>query len=253
MRVMTYNILSGGQARDFGCDRIDAILDVIADVAPDVLALQEANGLHLPAVLTRFKDRLGLDYHAIARPNAFDGDGEFYNLVTLSRYPISEFYQHVGPAFETGGLEAVVETPVAPISFCNVHLHSENETARAAEIETILDGLRPSDRRIVLGDCNAVSRLDTYSDDESEFELRFDATDRLARDFVDIGASLNRSHVPTHPSRLPADHQRRVHRRIDYMFGCPTIVARLRDAWVVKSDLAHRASDHFPLVVDFDI
>ena len=57
---------------------------------PDVLALQEANGFDAPPVLASFKERLGLGYHAISTPPAYVGDGEVYNLVALSRYPITK-------------------------------------------------------------------------------------------------------------------------------------------------------------------
>jgi len=251
MRVVTYNILSGGQARDFGVDRLEAILDVIASLGPDVLALQEANGFKAPTIIESFKRRLGLEYHAISTPAVYAGDGEVYNLVTLSRFPITKTCQHAGPHYETGGLETLIETPSCQISFCNIHLHSSDESARAAEIDAILGNREPADHHIVLGDFNAISRLDVYSDDASEFELRFDVTDRLARDFVDVGARFKASHVPTHPSRQPADHTRKLHRRIDYVFGSEGIAARAQDAFVVKTDEAHAASDHFPVVADF--
>jgi endonuclease/exonuclease/phosphatase family metal-dependent hydrolase len=96
--------------------------------------------------------------------------------------------------------------------------------------------------------------LDEYSDDASEFELRFDVTNRLASDLDDVGARFKAPHVPTHPSLLPAHRTRKLHRRIDYAFASAAsegIAARAQSAFVVNSDLANEASNHFPVAVDF--
>ncbi len=82
MRVMSYNILCGGQAHVNGTDRLADILTVATSAAPDILALQEANHFDRPEVADRFAKALGLPFHALSVARAYE-DGERYHVAVL--------------------------------------------------------------------------------------------------------------------------------------------------------------------------
>jgi endonuclease/exonuclease/phosphatase family metal-dependent hydrolase len=60
-RLMTYNILDGGEGREA------AIIEVIREVAPDVVVLQEVMG---PAVLERIATTLAMTHRLAPRVRA---------------------------------------------------------------------------------------------------------------------------------------------------------------------------------------
>ncbi len=250
MRVMTYNILCGGHPMPGGPSRLEAILEVIQYGSPDILALQEANGFDDPAVAAQISKTLGLPYYAVTQAPPFD-DGKRYNVVTFSRYPIRNIHRFKGQAFETGALSLDADSPLGPISICNVHLHSTDEARRLAEIKTVLSYQDSCGPQIILGDFNALSCFDPYTDDESEFGLQFDTIDEMNTRFIDLHHASRGGVCWTHPSRLPADHSRRLNRRIDYVFASPAVASHAGDVQAITSDRAHCASDHFPLIVDF--
>lgn len=247
MRLMSYNILSGGQARTNGRDRLGDILAVCRRAAPDILALQEANGIDKAEIADRFHS-LGLPYHAVALAPPYL-DGERYHVAVFSRWPLSAPDVFAQVAFETAALKVNVHSPLGLLTLVNLHLHSTSEAERLGEISGILKSLPGDSALMVTGDFNAISRFDPYPDTAGEFENRTDVTDRLAH-LVDLFAARPGGPHWTHPSRCKADHSRRINRRIDYVFADSTLALRVQDAQVIRTDQAHRASDHFPVVVD---
>ena len=247
---MTYNILCGGQAHVNGQDRIADILSVISDASPDILALQEANDFHLPEVQDRFCSALSMPFVQIARARPYL-DGLQYHVALFSRFALRD--AHVFPAseFESAVLSVLAETPLGPVTVCAVHLHATQEDRRLGEIQTVLARQRALGRQILLGDFNAISRNDPYPSPQSEFEARTEVTDRVSSHLVDLFASAPNGPHWTHPSRAKADHDRKINRRIDYIYASPDLAEWARGPRVIRTDRAHSASDHFPLVVDF--
>lgn len=68
VRIMTFNILFGGQVAEAGTSldagRIPQIIEVIDSVDPDIIGFQELNGWRLgePAMAAQISERLGMDY-----------------------------------------------------------------------------------------------------------------------------------------------------------------------------------------------
>jgi hypothetical protein len=77
MRVVTYNILDGGEGR------ADPLAEVLEAQRPDIISLVEAD---VPAVVERIAKRLSMDF--IVAP----GDGHCSAL--LSRWPIQQTINH---------------------------------------------------------------------------------------------------------------------------------------------------------------
>src|SRR5690349_19101636 len=99
MRVMSYNILKGGE------DRLSLIGDVIRAQEPDVVALQEASDCGNLEALAR---ELGMQY-VYGEANAK------YSVAWLSRSPILHSANHRSPAFRKTALEIVVDWESAPL------------------------------------------------------------------------------------------------------------------------------------------
>ncbi len=97
MRIVTYNILDGGEGR------ADPLAEVIEAQRPDVVALVEAE---VPAVVERIARRLSMDFVSAAVGNK-------HASALLSRWPIKETINHaaITPGLSRSFLEATVQDP----------------------------------------------------------------------------------------------------------------------------------------------
>ena len=247
MKVMTYNILCGGHPVAGGSARMADILSVIASEAPDILALQECTGFEDGPRMNDVARAVGLAHWALARGAVYD-DGLRYGAAIFSRYPLRDTHVFAEDQFQAAALATECDTPLGRLALCNVHLHAFSEAARLVEIEDVMARQRGRGAQIVMGDFNAISRVDCYPADTQEFELRTDVTDLVGQDLKDVMADAP---APSHFSPLRADHDRRVMRRIDYIFASDDLAGRVRDAYVHRSETADRASDHYPVVAQF--
>jgi endonuclease/exonuclease/phosphatase family metal-dependent hydrolase len=98
MRIVTYNILDGGEGR------ADPIAEVILAQKPDIVALTEADNL---AVLERLSMRLKMDY--------VQAVGQQHATAILSRWTIRESVNHAAlhADFAGSSLEVLLESPGA--------------------------------------------------------------------------------------------------------------------------------------------
>ena len=92
MRVMTQNILFGGEAR------FEALCQVLAAARPDVLCLQEClaweDGLRLPQLAQAPRPAQPTTRTSICRPRNPRGSGRRFHLALLSRLPILTARSH---------------------------------------------------------------------------------------------------------------------------------------------------------------
>ncbi len=149
MRIVSYNILDGGEGR------ADPLAEVIEAQRPDAVALVEAEDL---AVVERMAKRLKMDFvHA---------PGNSHASVLMSRYPIRDSVNHavLHPQFEKSLLQAMVATPhLGDVPFGVVHLHAhgreDDESARERELVVLLDVFRvqrdANRPHVICGDFNA--------------------------------------------------------------------------------------------------
>jgi endonuclease/exonuclease/phosphatase family metal-dependent hydrolase len=73
----------------------------------------------------------------------------------------------------------------------------------------------------------------------------------LTQGFVDLGAS---SVGPTYPTRIERKQKESdVSVRLDYMFATSNLASRCRSIRVIDEPPAHEASDHLPLLAEFDL
>lgn len=161
LRVVTYNILLGGQGRGA---RIAAVLE---RCDADVVALQEANDLDLVRELAA---RLGMRM-VVAKPN----DASRLNLAVLSRLPVTGWRAHRHPGRMLRAhlvCELDLGAPgLSRLRIHNVHLaarfgeKNKGEARRLRELEAILGDIARSGPtpHLVMGDFNALSPGETVA------------------------------------------------------------------------------------------
>ena len=115
-------------------------------------------------------------------------------------------------------------------------------------LDVILNCVSKYKNQILLGDFNSISSDDNYDVDALDVEARFDVTDTLKQNYVDVASRFrldDRSTYPIPVNRNP-DFTKDV--RIDYIFVSPSLAASITEAAVIKTSISKQASDHYPLV-----
>lgn len=239
-RIVTYNV-----HRCVGNDRqldVSRVADVLARLEPDIVALQE---LDVGRARTRRVDQahtiakqldMACHFHAALRV-----EEELYGDAILTAYP--ERLIQVGPLpghprmpvlEPRGALWVEVEIDGRPVQVINTHLglvpREQQIQARHLAGPAWLEHPRCTGTQILLGDFNATGTSVVYR----TLCRKLQPARRLAQ---------KRSPNFTFPSQLPV-------LRIDHAFVSPDIV--VHDVFAAFEPLARIASDHLPLVVDFD-
>jgi exodeoxyribonuclease-3 len=259
MKVMTLNVLSGGE------ERLDALLALMEREAPDVIVLQECvgweGGEQLHRVATALKLPAG-DTHVrlgTARPRP---SGTRYHVAIASRFPLRAVQVHNDPRFLGHCLLRCELDSVPPLTVFGTHFDAHSENLRFVEaryLRSLLDATTfPESSAILLGDLNSLSRRDPYPADLADrvrragvdkygHPPRFEVIDELeSSGWVDV-----LRHRPTASRWVTARRQRggeRIDYRTDYIFASPGMAERLLYADVVPTN---QASDHEALLATF--
>lgn len=226
-RVATYNI-----HRSRGMDwkvRPDRIIDVIREINPDVIALQEVVG-----------DQLDYLTSKLAMPCIFGKTdilrGHDYGNLTFSRFPIvshQNFDLSVPRRSHRGCLRTDLDVPGAGlVHVFHVHLGTSFFERRRQALRLLSNEIvvnrKLTGPRLVLGDFNEwthglVSRM---------LSVQLES--------ADVRYHLQRKR--TYPGMLPVWH-------LDHIYYDPEL--RLEALSLHRSTVAMVASDHLPLVGDF--
>jgi exodeoxyribonuclease-3 len=244
MRLLTYNICKGGRGRE------SAIAAVIGASNPDLVILQEATR---PAAVARIAGTLDMPFRA-ARPG--------HSLAFMSRVPIATYAWYRPFGSRHAFLEVVPEGQMVRVF--GVHLSAVHaawtERRRMWELRALLAGIRKHQAgfHVLAGDFNTLApgaQLDIRA-----LPLRLRALVMLSGGRVrwrTIDAVLDAGY--TDAFRMSHPHQDGMtfpvwnpHVRLDYVFVPPAHASRITRCEVVRDAQAARASDHFPLLVDFD-
>jgi endonuclease/exonuclease/phosphatase family metal-dependent hydrolase len=251
MKLMTYNILNGGVGRE------QAILEVISSVQPDVVVLQEV-------FEASFLDNLGVALNM--QPFWVNGNRK-RRVALLSRLPILSLRSH-HPVFPIWNnvIEASVEyQPGKVLKVFGVHKKADLaiifEWRRWLEAGYILE-LTRSHRKLpclITGDFNAIGPGDTIITARMPSRLkltlwlqgnrayRFSIKRYLKAGFTDAFRAMN-----------PADEgftlpTPRPNSRLDYILVNNALRSHVKQCWVVREPPAVEiASDHFPIVAEFE-
>ena len=254
MRLVSYNILDGGEGR------AGALADVIESQRPDVVALVESEN---PEVLEQIANRLKMDF--ILAP------GNSHASALLSRWTIRDTINHAAlrPPLSKSLLEAtLIEPGGREWTFGVVHLHHRaseaDEDFRMKEVAVLLDifeGHRQSTRpHILCGDFNAnspVQRIDpSRCKPRTRLEWEQNGGDLPRRA---VGRILEAGYLDSLHVASPAEAEHRGSfttefpgQRVDYIFTFGIEPRRIKSAWVQQGDRARDASDHFPVGAEIE-
>jgi endonuclease/exonuclease/phosphatase family metal-dependent hydrolase len=236
IKVATYNIHKCvGIDRKYSPERI---VGVLREMDADVVALQEVlchSHLHERDHQARFiADGLGMEFR-LGENRRING-GAYGNAV-LSRYPIEDHqnYDITIKKYEPRGcLRSTITVNGGPLHFVNVHMGTSfferRKQVHKMLAEHVLDSPELIGRRIVAGDFN---------------EWINGVTTRLFKsNFKSIDPRLHLGRARTFPGILPLVH-------LDHVYFDDSF--RLRSAALYRSRTALLASDHLPIVAEFDI
>ena len=244
LRVLNWNVL---YAFNHG-KSVDAGVQWIGDLAPDVVALQELNGLTAESLQT-LASRWGHPHAVILKEKGFP-------VGLTSRQPIDLIERQVA-GFHHGYLHA----RTAGIDFFVVHFWpgKDHEAEQvASRIRPFMENGRPV---VLLGDFNNHSRRDQhFLDSRTAVTPRYGVVDL----FESIGlVDLVHAHRPDQKYSCPSpvtiprwsadlSEVQSKWQRIDLVFAGEALAKSARKAEIRISDQLGEISDHYPLVVDFE-
>jgi exodeoxyribonuclease-3 len=260
LKVMTFNILFGGE------ERFARILALIAHEQPDLLVLQECLGWEDGERLERVAQALGLprdEAHirlGTARPR---GSGRRYHVGLASRRPLRTLRVHNDPSQVAHCLVQCELESGGPLTVFGTHYDAHAEEPRLREAKYLNGLLAPTDFHeglyLLAGDLNSLSRRDPYPSNLAA-QVRAAGTDKyghpprfsVIEELEAFGWVDTLYHRQDAPPWVTAHRERggiSIDYRTDYIFASPRMAARLLHAHVVD---VGTASDHHAVVALFD-
>jgi endonuclease/exonuclease/phosphatase family metal-dependent hydrolase len=252
MRLLTYNILGGGQKREA------EIIEVIQAVDPDVVVVQEALEV---ARFQRIAAALEMDPHLAESRRRLSIRGGL-----LSRLPVVGFRTlHLWPVWPSCFQATIQLTNGRSLTVFGLHLAAYYpwffEWWRMYQVRALLRYILQTAPRqhLLAGDFNAIARGDRASLAEAPvwvkaqtwFQLghipRWALKPLLDAGYVDCFRKL---HPEEDGFTLPSP---RPQVRLDYIFAAPPLVEALRGCRVITSPgKVASASDHLPVLAEFE-
>ena len=237
VKIATYNIhKSVGIDRRYAPERI---VEVLREIDADVVALQEVlchSHLHAKDHQAEFiAAELGMEFR-LGENRKHDG-GEYGNVI-LSRFPITAHRNHdisVTRYEPRGCLHTEISVDgTMPIHFLNLHMGTSYfERRRQVHkllVDHVIDNPELRGRRIIAGDFN---------------EWVSGITTRMFRsNFKSVDPKLHLGRTRTYPGIMPLVH-------LDHIYFDGEIV--LRNATIHRSRKSLVASDHLPIVAEFEV
>lgn len=235
LRLLSYNIHKGIGGRDRRY-RLERIVSVIEREEPDLILLQEVDRnvrrSRFDDQPRLFREQFGVAAHCY-QMNVHLKTGGYGNLL-LSRWPLAE-HHHLSPRFKRkkprGAQLVVVETPQGPLRLVNWHL-GLGERERHWQVDHLL-------RHHTFRDLAGLPTL--LAGDFNDWRNTLAAGAMADHGLHQATAPISR--FRSFPAYLPLGS-------LDKAFYCDL---KLEHARVAHTDLARRASDHRPLIVDFHL
>ena len=239
-RILTYNV-----HRCVGMDGeldVERIAKVIAQLRPDIVALQELDVFRARTDMVdqahAIAEQLGMRFHF--HP-AFRVEEESYGDAILTACPMRVVKAGALPGSNAvkgleprGALWVKIDVDGVELDVINTHLglvpHEQRAQASALVSGDWMGHPDCTDPAILLGDFNATSRHAAYR--------------RVADRLRDAQKLVRRTSLKTFPSRLPII-------RIDHVFVSRSVT--VTGVHTGHGALVKLASDHVPLAVDFRI
>jgi exodeoxyribonuclease-3 len=245
MRIMSWNILVGGQ------DRLDAIVTVLRRERPDLLALQELRGFdrRRHERMRTLADAVGMTPH-LAR-------SIFGQPVAVLVRPPLRIARHKSYSWQFHHAAAAV-TLTDGLTFVSTHLNPYSGYRRYREATWLAARFRGP--VVIAGDMNS---LDPHTDHSAALaglpvarrHLRSDGTvDTRAiaayerAGLRDLWRTAGAGEGLTVPTTIGGHEFGPM--RLDYLLATPAVAGRVREMRVLRDDQTAKASDHFPVRAD---
>lgn len=259
MKVMTYNILEGANIRHG--DRTELVFDLIERADPDILGLCECTGFEADgaARFKYFRSRLKMGGIMTKAPSG-------HHIAILHRRGLRTFSQTTLANTMYNGFARIAfeSKDLGPVTVVMTHLHPFSSWYRVTEVQQVIGRARSSDEAIIMGDLNNIAPTDIPLDISAaspQLAGRFLGPDGeidtlpiqaiLTQGFVDLGAATV---GPTYPTTIDRKHKEYgITVRLDYIFATPGLADRCRSIRAISEPPAHDASDHLPVVAEFDL
>lgn len=251
LKVMTYNILNGGEGRE------PLILDVIQSIQPDLLVLQE---VYTPDFLQYLANELQM------KP-FFASGNQKRRVALLSSLPVRNFHSiHPRPIWRNMITAEIDIGTNQSLHLFGVHPKASlgilSEVWRWLEARYILALVESfADRPcLIAGDFNAIAPGDTFDMATMPWWLKlelwlqgrrtyhFSIQRYLDAGFIDCFRYLEQNATGyTLPPPSPNS-------RLDYIFINNLLKSSLKGCWIVRESLSvDEASDHYPVVAEFSV
>jgi endonuclease/exonuclease/phosphatase family metal-dependent hydrolase len=276
MRLVTYNIHGWRTAQ--GRPNLDAVGEVLAATRGDIIGLNEVfyprvvNGDSRPA-LEALADRLGMHFvfgPCLRWPAQDNMPGDAYGNALLSRWPIlASAAHHLTPVpdkEQRGLLEARIALPNGrAFTIYVTHLDHTSEEARLVQLRalrtwTVRDRNRP---HAVVGDFNAIAAWDHAAAPDGLGHLaRTPKGQNLAHAAQGgpqvVGQMLKAGYVDAYAQVGAPGAQSYIAEidpviRIDYIFLSASLAPALTECEIWQEAPGQEASDHRPVVAEFDL
>jgi len=257
MKVMSYNILNGGN--DVDGDRTEILLEIIRRESPDIIGFNECNHFldDNRKRFHRFEEELGMK-GVINEAQSGNHVAVFYgsdiDVIEASGRTTSMYNGYVRITADT--------EMMGRVAFVVTHLHPFSSVFRSGEMEIVVARAAKAAEAIVMGDMNSVAATDgpfDLVDAPRTMSVRLRGVSGevdtqvtsipLHRGYMDLGG---KDPIMTYPTKLSEESSDpRV--RLDYMFATPALAERCTNFRVDTSSAAHAASDHLPVIAEFEV
>lgn len=250
-KILCYNVLHGFESDPAVMDKY---VDWVKTVDPDIVAFQEMNKF-TESSLKELAARYGHYYSAISKENG-------YPVAITSKYPIRDLVK-VDDHMEHGYMYAKIDD----INLFVVHLSSWSFFLREKEIRRILAhaALIPENEKIVIaGDFNSLCETDSLTHQDGYIDRlkrreqrdpRYKALNNGKLDYSVINtvkeAGYSDSFLMFHDAFTRAFPKHL--RRVDYVWLNPVMAKYVVSSEFIYDDKDNEISDHFPLLVQFNL
>lgn len=254
MKLMTYNILNGGE------DRFDGIIDIINNESPDFLMINEANTFEREEnkKLKLLAEKTGLPNYHLALSGEYD-----YHVAVFSKLPFSKL-EEIKPLMRAG-INIVLKTEIGEVSIIGTHLTPYTEAQRLPEIKRIIETQKSFPNKILMGDMNSLSPHDGYDEsmikDFNEMQMKkftenrklcFNAIHKIeSAGYKDVGFLQKQNKIYTAPTSIN-EANAHSNMRLDYFFVSENLLEKVINYKVLKDDLTEKSSDHYPVIMELE-
>ena len=257
VKILSYNVLEGLRGDTIIMDKF---VSWVSELDPDIIGFQEMNNF-TQQKLENFAAKYGHRYAVLSKT-----DG--YPVALTSKYPIVNV-QKVIDNMHHVYLVANINT----INVIVIHFSPFSYLKRQQEVNEIIAraDLFPKDEKVlIMGDFNSLSEKDASSYGAEDLNLqkeremkeahirnlnngKFDYSVTGAiekKGFTDLVYKFHKNFQSSIPTRSSGS---KYEKRIDFIYVNPVLEKYSRSAEILKDDVTHEISDHYPVFATFEI